>query len=115
MTTNDDPAELFRAAIEEAVRGLSDTEFAALVARTRPPDYTKQFDDPADKIRALSASIAQKSSQRTRVDNNGRPLRENTQPPDEAALAAIDAEIKAALDSGDHMRVIALKQAKYRR
>ena len=112
---SEDPGELLDAALQERARGMSEDQWQLFVAKTRPPSFTQKFDDPADKMRALSAAIAQKSSQRTRVDHNGRPLRENTQPPDEAALAAIDAEIKAALDSGDHTRAIALKQAKYRR
>jgi hypothetical protein len=73
--SGEDPAELFRAAVEENVRNMSDTEFNLLVAKTRPPNYA-QFTDPADRDRAILSSIAAKQSKRRPVDSNGYPIPE---------------------------------------
>ena len=73
-------AELLRAAVEEQVRGMSDDEFNQLVARTRPPDFA-QYQDPADRQRAILASIAAKQSQRAPVDANGYRIQTKGQAP----------------------------------
>jgi len=73
---SDDPAELWRAALEEHVRGMTDNDFQQLVARTRPPDNSTS--DPAARMRAMTASIAAKQQKRRPVDYDGYPLEEGT-------------------------------------
>jgi hypothetical protein len=75
---SEDPAELWRAALEEHVRGLSDNEFQQLVARTRPPYST--FTDPAARQSAVMSAIAAKQPKRRPVDHNGYPLKKGTAP-----------------------------------
>jgi hypothetical protein len=72
MSDVEDPAALFRAALEEHARGMTDDEFRLFVAKTRPPDFNQR--DPADRRRNIMASIAAKQSKRPRVDHNGYPL-----------------------------------------
>jgi hypothetical protein len=74
---SDEATELFRAALEEHVRGMSDSEFQGLVARTRPPDSTNSA-DPAVRMRTMTARIAAEQRKRRPVDANGYPLKEGS-------------------------------------
>lgn len=84
--SNDQEAELWRAALEETLRGMSEADFHQLVARTRPPDeYPLPPGDVAARHRAHKASMAAKTQQLLAVpcDENGalNPPRRTEAPP----------------------------------
>jgi hypothetical protein len=80
---SDDPtAALWNQAVEEHIAGMTDTDFADFVSRTRPhtaatqtpPTRKFDFPDPADRQRAILASIQDQQRKRPKqVDANGYP------------------------------------------
>jgi len=101
LSDNDNERELLVAALSETARGMSADEWNVFVAQTRPTDY-KAFTDPADRRRAVAADITAKQ-----LAAKQRPAQPQLTQADRDALSA---QIKAAEESGDHTRAIALKQ-----
>ncbi len=61
MSSAETESELWRAALEEYLAGLSSVDFAALVARTRPPgDFAG---DVTARHRRVTASLTAKAAQ----------------------------------------------------
>ncbi|MCV7101538.1 hypothetical protein [Mycobacterium palustre] len=79
MTTpDDDPAALFRAALEEHAANMTTDEFRAFTMRVRPPGETQplaqQPADPAQAHQQVMASLAAKRQTLPPVDANGYPV-----------------------------------------
>lgn len=73
----DDERDLLMAALREKARAMSATEWNTFVMQTRPPDLS-QLTDPADRNRAVLASITAKQRLRPKVDANGHPLKKGS-------------------------------------
>jgi len=74
MTTPNDQtaADLFKAAVQEHVRGMNPDEFGQLVAATRPPgeQLPGQSDDPAVRAKSVLQSISAKQQQRAQLKSD---------------------------------------------
>lgn len=78
MTTPNSNTEALRAALEQYAANMTTDEFRAFIMRVRPPAEANQLittSDPADRSRAMTASIAAKQAKRPTVDTNGHPIR----------------------------------------
>ncbi|BCO36724.1 hypothetical protein BMW24_017675 [Mycobacterium heckeshornense] len=65
MSGNESESELWRAALEEHLAGLSAADFAALVARTRPPGDFADLPpgDVTARHRRITESLTAKAAQ----------------------------------------------------